>query len=296
MIAADLNQEFYLGELPEGMQFKITKVTAFSHYNQQLGGYQTSFNGSGPWSYVMVHNNETEECVKWANPFPTESDPENPKGKSCVVRPNIAADVTPGGLKIGGVKFRYTGFNGRSNHPQFVKVDFEIILKENNTVLAKGFIKFTPSRWGVLGRPDKLPVEVGWDYGAPGTSKPSGHAKVDNADIGGIGIDPAPVYLIFKLTEDGESLYVTFTRNQTLLNKIARVGVNGLLTANEYMFKYASGLEGIGLLGSLIKLAFKVKKGVKTVNSAVDAARNYESKHSSRSLASNSRVYRGYRS
>ncbi|KAF3908191.1 hypothetical protein AA313_de0202218 [Arthrobotrys entomopaga] len=285
MISGDLNQEFWLGEMPEGLEFKIIEVSAWAHRNEGIGknsGYTTTFTGEypGPWSSLKVHNNAATTC---ANNVPITMDPENPKGKACIIKSNISSEVVngSGGIKIGTVKFRHTGLRASTSHPGVVKVTFEIIDKEARQPLARGTIKFAPTKFGegvsgffgLIGRPNHLPVEVNWDYGAYNTSAAGEGASLDDADIRGIGINPGLVYLVFKLAEDGETLVVTFVRKQTDLNKIAAVGVNLLLKANVQMIQYATGLRGVGMVGKAIKLGFKVRKWVKKGETKVNQFR-----------------------
>ncbi|KAK6537341.1 hypothetical protein TWF694_011532 [Orbilia ellipsospora] len=276
MASGDLNQQFFLGEMPEGLQFKITQVSAWAHSNEgwfKLSGYTTTFTGElpGPWSSLMVHNDHSDKCAGGGATL--GADPENDKGKACIVKSNISGEVTKtsGPLKIGTVKFRHTGPRASTSHPGVVKVSFDLIDKESQKPVAKGTIKFSPTKFGegvsgffgVFGRPSHLPIEVTWEYGAYGTSRPGGSASINNADIGGIGVDPGPIYLVFKLAEDGETLVVTFVRTQTTLNKIATVGVDLLLKANLEMIQYASGMKGVGMVGKAIKLGIKIGKWAK---------------------------------
>ncbi|KAF3903219.1 hypothetical protein ABW20_dc0103267 [Dactylellina cionopaga] len=246
-----LNQKILIGSLPAGLDFRIANVTSYV----SIGGYEASFS--------TLHNNIANldgKCVsKGISSVPI--DPGNTLGKTCFMD-NFGFTAQGGAnapVYIGELKFSNDNLVSWPQKGGNIALGFEISSTAVGSVIASGSINVDPGKFGVVGRPDNLPMELVWN-GGDGTSA----ATIDTEIRDNIGVDPGDVELIFTTTEDGESVGMTFTRDTKILNTIAGFGVEALMEINKLLLT-----RGGSRFGSAIKYGIKLVKGLYKVPGSV---------------------------
>ncbi|KAK6544544.1 hypothetical protein TWF694_001234 [Orbilia ellipsospora] len=247
-----LNQKIYLGSLPAGLQFHITDAVIFV----ATGGYDISFrapNGN------MI--NDDGKCVSGGVPF-QPIDPKNANGKTCKKTLNFSAQ---GGFQqpvyVGEMKFsskKLVSFE--TKEAGSITLHFQIL--SGGKSIASGTINANPSKFGAIGRPDFLPIELRWDGGTSeqivGSIRPN------------IGVDPGPVHMMFLLGEDQMSIGMNFTRHTKFLDKVAGFGVEALIELNKFLItrKVPGSGKFLGMVLKVVKTGLKIPGKIDKANKA----------------------------
>ncbi|KAK6352069.1 hypothetical protein TWF730_008901 [Orbilia blumenaviensis] len=249
---ASLNQQYFLGSLPSGLQFKITQSRVFC----APGGYLVS------WAPTQGANNSNNDgrCFSNGNQFKQE-EPDDHPGKTCIRQEGFSSGEPVKPVRLGEMKWHDNHpFNGGSE-PGWIELSFQIT-KQSGVVMAAGKITSKPSKYKWLSqRPDKIDIELNW-----------GDGRVVNtqSNVGSnFGIDPSDVYLMFVMGRDKKTLGMTFTQKTDILNQIANVAIQGLVYANKKMIEY--GVPG----GALIIKVVELPDSYYTIRDVIDSSNDF---------------------
>ncbi|EPS42725.1 hypothetical protein H072_3346 [Dactylellina haptotyla CBS 200.50] len=249
-----LKQDFYLGTLPAGLQFTITEAKVFC----QGGGYSVEWRDRNNFNASNMDGRCYSGGAK-SNPI----DPTNKAGKTCVFKTNFTNSMPNAKpVRLGATMFKKNNTLDflAQEAPGKVTLSFQISKIKGNKRLASGTLEVAPARFKTLGRPDNIDVTLTWSNGKT--------EKTQTNIAGDIGVDPPAVHLLFVKEKGGKKLGMAFTQNQPLLNKIASVGVQGLLYANKKLVEY--GIPG----GKVILTVVDLPETIDTARDTVDGAKD----------------------
>ncbi|KAF3929161.1 hypothetical protein AA313_de0201166 [Arthrobotrys entomopaga] len=236
-----LNQKLYLGSLPAALQFRITNATIFV----ATGGYDISF--TTPDENIV---NDDGKCVSGRAPY-QPIDPTNTTGKTCKKALRFSVN---GGFQqpvyVGELRFSHKKLISlETKQAGYIVLDFQLL--SGSTVAAQGTIDANPSKFGPIGRPDFLPIELRWNGGSS--------ERIEGSIRPNIGVDPGPVHMMFMLGQDQMSIGMAFTRHTKFLAKVAGFGIESLIALNKFLI--TSEVPGSGMvLGMALKV---VRTGLK---------------------------------